>query len=453
MKKQKIFTAAFFCLCLVFSVGMLFSGGGSAARETQAARPALKTEDGTWNPDFCRELRDYTAQNFALRQQCVTASAALCAHVFQTSSNRDVVLGRDGWLYFADSIPSYTGGDPLTDRELFSLVRTVSLMNEYCARSGVDFAFTVAPNKNSLYDENLPARYQKCAVSDLDRVTAALSAAGVPCADLKTALSAQEETLYYATDTHWTPRGAALGMDTINAALGRSSNYFGGSFSRQGGHTGDLYGMLYPAGGLQEPLFAPDGLQFSYVTPFKTEEDMHIVTRGGGQGRLLLYRDSFGNALYPFAADSFADAVISRSTIFSAADVQAANADTLVVEVVERELRRVISKAHFFPSPERDAVPAGTSDTAVHLAETELNGCAVLTGFVEAADADSPIYVRAGGRVCEAMPAGEGDEPFRFTAVLPLTAYNAQDISFLVKTDGTLVETKNVSFDFEEETK
>lgn len=99
---------------------------------------------------------------------------------------------------------------------------------------------------------------------------------------------------------------------------------------------GDLYNMLYPVGTAREEtqVYAHS---FAHVAPPRSPEDILIrTTSETGKGRLLFCRDSFGNALYPFLADSFAEATVTRQTPYPLAQVQAS--DTVIVEIVERKL-------------------------------------------------------------------------------------------------------------------
>ena len=95
--------------------------------------------------------------------------------------------------------------------------------------------------------------------------------------------------------------------------------------------------MLYPKGTACE---AQQEYQttFSYVKEPRTAEDILIQTTNpdAPNGRLLLCRDSFGNALHPFLAEDFREATITRGMPYPLTQVQAG--DTVIVEIVERNL-------------------------------------------------------------------------------------------------------------------
>ena len=70
-------------------------------------------------------------------------------------------------------------------------------MQAYCEARGARFVFTIAPNKNSLYPEHMPARYlQSDSLGNYELVAKYLQEYGVNYADLFTFLSEQDEVLY-----------------------------------------------------------------------------------------------------------------------------------------------------------------------------------------------------------------------------------------------------------------
>lgn len=361
MKKKlayAAFTALILLLCLIPSLGMLLPAQESAAGGNQALSraPSLRDPEGNWNPGYLSQIQDYAGDNFYLRQEMITAWSALNAKGLRSSITEDVVLGTDGWLYFADTLPDYVGLQPMTDREIFSAARNLRLMAEYCESQGARFLFTLAPNKNSLYPEHMPNLTLPSARKprDAKRLAEELERQGVDYLDCFALFRGQEETLYFKTDSHWNGKGAALAADAVNKALGRSSGYFDGPFTREEVHKGDLYDMLYPAGeGLEaDPVYSGE-LTIEYDVPIRSAENLTIMTHGGGEGSLVMFRDSFGNNLYPYLADSFGAALFSRSMPYRLDLAAQREADYVAAELVERNLRYLIQNVPVMPAPGR----------------------------------------------------------------------------------------------------
>lgn len=410
------FTALILLLCLIPSVGMLLPKPAAEAggNQTLSKAPALKDAGGNWNPAYLSQLQDYGADNFFLRQDMITAWSALNAKVLHSSIADNVVLGRDGWLYFGDTLADYAGLDSMTERELYSAARNLSLISEYCGSQGARFLFTVAPNKSSLYPSHMPGLTPSREPHNAERLAEELARQGVEYLDLFSLFRGREETLYFKTDSHWNSKGAALAADAVNSALGREriSRYFDGPFTPEAVHKGDLYDMLYPAGdALEEDPVYGGQLNFEYDAPIRSAENLTIMTHGQGENSLLMFRDSFGNLLYPYMADSFDAALFSRSMPYRPDLTVQREADFVVAELVERNLRYLIQNVPVMPAPSRgDKAPEGftvyESDVNFHTEPSEnLPGYALVTGpavlagqELPAAKPDSPVLVLASDR-------------------------------------------------------
>ncbi len=424
--KADLAMGAFLCACLIPSLGMLIlPEEPAAANQTLAQPPSLTTQDGSLNVQVLDEVTDYVQDHFALRQRLITANAALESAVFQTSAQDSVLLGREGWLFYRETVEDYLRTDPLTDRELFCAARTLALLTEYAQTRGASLTFTAAPNKASLYPQYLPYVGTPLeGADDIDRLIPLLEAQGVAYADLFAPFRREDQVLYHATDSHWTNWGAALAHDTLMDSLGGSdwSPWFTQSWHTENTHRGDLYEMLYPTGEMLEGevVFSRE-FTFRHVRPIRSPEDQRIETENPGKaGNLLMFRDSFGNTLYPFMAEDFGHAVFSRSMPYQMALLEESGVDTVVIELVERNLNYLVESAPIFPAPERllsGQPPQGAAAASITAADDgRLAGCIRLEGTLSGPiDVDSPIYIQLGALLYEASPAGtggEGESPF-----------------------------------------
>ena len=50
--------------------------------------------------------------------------------IFQVSTASGVIQGTDGWLYYKDSLDDYLGINQLSDRGLFNVAHTLSMMQK-----------------------------------------------------------------------------------------------------------------------------------------------------------------------------------------------------------------------------------------------------------------------------------------------------------------------------------
>lgn len=339
--KKKVFSILYIALalllCLTPSLGLLvFGESGAAAKQRLAPRPELRERDGSVNLSVLSDSADWLADHFAFRQELVSLWGRLNTELLRSSPEEQVILGREGWLYFAETLPDYCG-QSLSDEELAAAAARLAELQAECEARGARFLLAVAPDKNSLYPQYMPAAYpENHADGNWEKLRPLLDEAGVTYVDLF-ALPLP----YYRTDTHWTAEGAAMAADKLLAALGRESAYAAGDFlAEREASPGDLYEMLYPARPAREETTVYTGeLRFETLNDPKGGSAITIRTQGAGTGSLYCWRDSFGIALYPYLADAFAQACFSRSADYTLPE---GDYDVLILEIVERNIPSLV---------------------------------------------------------------------------------------------------------------
>ncbi len=440
-----IFTILCFAVLVVPSLGMLIAGPSEAgANEIQSEKPFLKTEDG-FNTLFLSQLSDYASDHFFLRQELITAHNSIVSSLFGVSAEEDVILGKDGWLYYSSTLDDYTGRNQMTVRELYSAASNLRLISEYVNSRGAKFLFIIAPNKNSLYPQYMPDFGAVAKYRNADAVMALLDSFGVAHTDFFKDFASESEILYFKHDSHWNSRGAALGADLINSAFGLDTDYYGDPFTGSESHTGDLFEMVYPTGRDSEknPVYGGE-LSPTYENPNHRPDSITINASGNGEGNLLMFRDSFGNLLYPYLADTYKNSRFSRSTVYDLSAMEELSADYVAIELVERNLRYLVDYTPVMPSPLRDvALPdviggltPGEFDETVRAPE----GYAAFKGTALGADDYSPVYLLLGSQCYEAFLGADG----LFTVYVPESAVQSE--CFVAYTvDGELILTRAVS--------
>ena len=403
--KKNVFFLCFLvislCLCLTLSIGILAFGPSQAgANEQLAEPPVLLTEEGTLNKEFLPQVSNWIRDHFFLRQELISIDHFLSARLFRTSGDAGVILGSDGWLYYTDTLDDYTGSNPMSERDLFAAAKNLSLMAQYCQDNNRQFLFVIAPNKNSLYNDHMPNFGARAEETNASRLLTLLEASGVETVDLFESFTQEADTLYFAHDSHWNTKGAALGADLINAAFGVESHYYEGDFSKTVPNEGDLYDMLYPAFSDPERDYVYGGtLEYQFTTSATRPNAIVLNTEGRGQHSLLAYRDSFGNLLFPYLADSSATARFSRATAYDLTY----EADCVLVELVERNLSYLITNLPVMPAPQVTiSLPETVSGTVAATAANRGDWLQV-KGQLPAVDANSSVYVVCGTAVYEAF--------------------------------------------------
>lgn len=417
MKKfcQILFILAFLIACLAPAVGIIFLGPSEAAgNEVLSPIPMAVNPDGSFNLDLLPDAADWFSDHFAFRQELVTADSAMKSALFRTSAQPDVTLGKDGWLYYTETLDDYTGADCLTQRQAWCAARTLALAQGYVEERGGTFAFTIAPNKISLYPEFAPGGLVPSDTTSTSLLQEQLELQGIRYVDLFEPIRGQDEVLYHQLDSHWTNKGAALGHDLLLAGLGLEGNAYEKAGEYRLTHRGDLYEMLYPASDRLDRQFEfGPPLDFEYSTPIRGVDDLRITTSSSSPNEpLVMFRDSFGNALHSLMAESFSSAVFSRAVPYNLTLMDQTSARYVVVEIVERNVERLATAPFLMPAPMVEFTDETSPVGAV--AEVESSPAASLPGYVQIngtvdlpCDADSPVYIHSSGTVYEAFPVAD----------------------------------------------
>lgn len=456
MKKGKlIYCILFFAICLCPSLGMLVTKQETSSENRQLSEfPSPKTEEGKINVEWLSQAGDYFQEHFAFRNELVTGNALLHGRLLETSTADGVIQGKNGWLYYKDSLDDYLGQDLLSDRSLFNIAHMLSMTQQALEEKGVNFLFTIAPNKNSLYGDNMPY-YDKLKVSgqtNRENLEDWLKTEKVAYADLYQALMEENEVLYHARDSHWNNKGAALAADVLMDALGKDhDSYEGESYTVRRDYTGDLDTMLYPlASTADDEIYYDKETTYATVEEIQSNFDPRITTVNPvKEGSLVMYRDSFGNALLPYMADAYANAYFSRGIPYQLMDVETHSADTVIIERAERFLPEMsqfppVLTAKEISLTENEELQG--SDGAVDVKIKPQGMTAQLSGRIKEGllDTDSRIYLKVNGSVYEAFPmdvkVGENLDDNGFCLYLPseLVAADGNDVEILIEKDNKI---------------
>lgn len=337
--------------------------------------PAIYDKKG-WNQSFLSDLGNYFEEHFAFRQELVTANSLLRSKLVKTSAEKKVALGRDGWLYYSGTSDDYQGVNLLSERSLYNIAHTLSMVQGMTEALGSEFYYTVSPNKNSLYDENMPYYYKKGVKSNLDRLTPYLEEEGVHYVDLKSAFLEEDEVLYLKRDSHWNNKGAVLAYNTILDAAGKEhESYLNIPYIEEKDYLGDLNKMLYPLAAKPEINYTYQRDEtYEYISDEKDVEAEWIEAENSQRsGSVLMYRDSFGNTLFPLFANEFAKTYFSKLVPYNLGDVAQYRPDYVIIERVERRISSIIEKPPIMQGPVVKLPQSQSADTQTTV-HTRKNG-------------------------------------------------------------------------------
>ena len=341
----------------------------STDNRKMAEFPGLTDAKGGVNLGFFSGFENWFKDHFAFRNELIYADARIQNDVFKVSNVESVVSGKDGWLFYKSTLNDYLGTERLSERELYNVAYNLSIAYDYIRGKGCDFVLAIPANKNTLYGENMPYYYSLKAddTQDTDVLTPILGQMEIPYADLIKAFKDEDEVLYLKTDSHWSNKGAILAYNTIMDALGYAhDDHSASDLLNKAEEAGDLSRMVYTFYGQKEENDVYDtGQNYEYLGNFSSVEDGRIETSGAGSnGKLLMFRDSFGNTLVPLIANEFSEGFFTRENLYALErHMEERQPDTVIFEKVQRNLKEFITMPPVISAPVYEGtVSDGTGD-------------------------------------------------------------------------------------------
>ena len=162
-----------------------------------------------WPTRFRRWFQDH----YVLRRELIRAHGTLMLRGVGVSPSTTVLLGRDGWWFYADdgAMEDIVSARPMRADAIERWAATLADNRAWLAERGISYLFVLAPDKHVVYPEFLPSSVRPLGPWRGDQFVREMRArTEVDILHLKDALVAQKarERVYHLTDTHWNARGA-----------------------------------------------------------------------------------------------------------------------------------------------------------------------------------------------------------------------------------------------------
>ncbi len=446
-KLKYIFTAVFLICCLVPVFTMpFFAQSESTEKRELSSLPVLYSSQDGLNQDYFDQLNTYLSEHFSFRSQLVTAWSVAKASVFKTSTRDNVIVGKDDWLFFADTLPDFTGSEVLDKNQLRAVVKILDLMNEYVEKNSGDFVFVVAPNKNTVYPQHMPYNIIKTKNPDNSSQLNELLKNKSYYINLLPVFEKETQQLYHKRDSHWNNRGAAICFNEVMNHLDKEHiNYLNLGFTVEKSWRGDLDDMLFPSLERYDDQVVFDFVNtFEYVSTFRSPEDIKIKTYSpDGNGNLFMIRDSFTNALQPMFSQQFEDAEFSRVLPARLNTVEKNQSDTVILELAQRNIPELLNGAPVMEAPKRELSDYEEIEDA-QIMQRNFSGYLHIYGILPDDENGKNIYVSVNDgeteTYYEAFPVLEkeltkAESKNGFSAYLPYSASDNIEIKILKDVD------------------
>ena len=281
------------------------------------------------------------AARSGFRNEMTTLHAWLCRMIGMSGSDQ-VALGKGGTLYLRETLAAATGARDMPPDTLNRLARGLKNLDDSLREKGTYLIFLGVPDKASVDQEDLPwyapAREDESA---LDRLLEQLRALGVTAVDARAMLPRDG---YLRTDTHWSDESARLVYQALMEKLPAASwQDYADAEREETWIQGDLSALIYPGNIPREQTYRrviPRSYRVEGLMRSAMDQRIHTQS-DANELRVIMLRDSFANALFPYLANNIGDLYLIRAAIWQEAFWQPGT-DAVILEIAERNLETLL---------------------------------------------------------------------------------------------------------------
>jgi len=317
-------------------------------------------------------IESYFDDHFGFRKRLIRWNQHWKNQWFQTKASGDAVLvGRDGWLYYAGErmLEHWSRQTAWAEQDLRDWQRLLEWRRDWLRQRGIRYLFVVPPDKHTVYPEYLPDWMEPSAKpSKLQQLAEYLRAhSDLEFVDLSRPLIEAKRTGidYLKTDSHWNAFGAFIGYRALIQALSRQ--FLGleplpvdayqwravayppgdlvalaGNVSCQGAACQETAGVAALSAAAQpdlKPTVDPDpALDRTAGDGTPCFERICRTHNDQANGKALLFRDSFAESWYPLLGLHFRDVIYDWRYRWNWTLIERERPDVVIDEMLERFL-------------------------------------------------------------------------------------------------------------------
>lgn len=172
---------------------------------------------------FQKEFEEALDINIGFRKTFVRIHNQLNYSAYNISKVRDVIIGKNGFIYVYSYINAYTGKD-FRGKEYIDLqIQKALVIQTELKKRNIDLVFAFAPGKGSFYPEYIPDEYLKNINHDSTNYVyyiKAMNKTSLNVLDIKKYFLSIKDTaknaLFPTSGVHWTEYASVLAIDTIS---------------------------------------------------------------------------------------------------------------------------------------------------------------------------------------------------------------------------------------------
>ena len=331
---------------------------------TLAERPVLSM--ATFS-EFPQNYETFLMDHLPFKSLLVRANGVVDYRLFRSAgSSPYVIIGKEGWLFykgqqanFEQPEEDYKGENLFTEEELEKIRENMLNARDLLRDRETEFVIMIAPNKERMYSEFMPAAYGEPAqeyrlkqVVEYLRETTDLTVVS-PYENLVAYKESHPENpIYYKYDTHWNNLGSYIGARELDAALGLPEEEWlppveDVTITEVENGVYDLAEMIGMQNELRDDrVFVLSGYSAhpieTQVIGGGTEYRYHNPAGDGDPRKVFLVGDSFSTMMGIYVASRFNDMYLNSYRYYEPWMLAVEDPDILIYEVVERYIGNML---------------------------------------------------------------------------------------------------------------
>ena len=268
--------------------------------------------DNKINYKYILHFNNWLNDNIGFREMFVHYYSNLMYYIFDTTSNKNIIKGKSGWLYYdrktdGECIENYKGFSLYDDDTLKKILNNLIETRDYLKKTlGAEFILYIAPNKDRIYEEYLPDYIgTKAEVYKTKQLYNYLKENSdiiivYPYQELIDSKSIIYDNLYYKTDSHWNFVGSYIGAKELLKTIGITLPTIDGNIVKsvkKESRIGDLVGPI----GMEQELndidceYYVEGFNDNNVKSCNHEGLIEYQSEAGNNIDMYIIKDSFGS--------------------------------------------------------------------------------------------------------------------------------------------------------------
>ena len=304
---------------------------------------------------FIAGLDAYFNDHFGWRNRLIHLQRRLELGLFPEKSgpSSGVIVGRNGWFFWKENgtIENYEGSRRFSPQYLADWQALLEHRRDQLAQLGIKYIFVVAPDKQSIYSEELPVWLKKVRPdTKLDQFFAYMRThSTVDVVDLRPALrtARQIAPTYYQTDIHWNYFGGFVASQEIIKHLSKQlpglEPLSSASFKLENKPIPCSHLAAWAEADVNEncavflspkPYLPP--LELSAEPPEYITSFVDLTRNSRASGSALVHCDSFGDGLAPFLGYHFGKVSYYHCLPLSEKLIRQEKPDIVITEILEK---------------------------------------------------------------------------------------------------------------------